>query len=284
MHMATKFQLRKFLLCFGLVYFSSLAMALPLVESVTGEVSVVNKGQQYVLRTGISLDNGSIISSAKGASAVIRFDDGQVVVLASSSVLKLENYKFVPDRPRENSSDLELVRGAMRFVSGALGKQTPDAVKIKAQTATIGIRGTDFMVATGSLYITVGDGGVVLTNSTGTYFLEPGTLWEMASPQAIPTIIGSQQLPNAAASYFESLKSIQISGVVTPNSGVPGYEVVREAAGSLTLQGGALGSLSLTPLSVTAAGVAAAVAISAGQDGATGTTGTTGTLSQQSAK
>lgn len=258
---------------------SVVAFALPVAESVTGEVSVTHGTRSFLLQAGQQLENGVVLTSLKGGSALIRFDDGQVVVLASSSVLKLDNYRYSPARPEENRSELELARGAIRFVSGLLGKQTPDAVKIKTQTATIGIRGTDFMVAIGSLYVTVGDGGVTLANATGTYTLNPGTLWQLASPEAVPTAITAQQLPAAISSSFQSLQAIQVSGVALPNSGVPGYEVVRQTAGALSLPGSALGSLSLVPVGVVAAGAAAAVAVSVGNKGAPGTTATAGTVS-----
>lgn len=256
------------------------SIAAPVAESVTGEVTVTVSGRSFLLQPGQVLDNGFVLTSQQGASALIRFDDGQVIVLAAASVFKLDNYRFSPSKPTENRSEVELVRGAMRFVSGLLGKQTPEAVKIKTQTATIGIRGTDFMIATGSLYVTVGDGGVVLTNATGTYVLNPGTLWQLASPQAVPTVISIQQLPAAVSSYFQSLQAIQVSGIALPNVGVPGYQVTQQVTGVLSVPGGAsLGGLSLTPIGVAAAGAAAAMAVSIGERNTTGTTGTTGTVS-----
>lgn len=258
-----------------LSFFSFSSIAAPIAESVTGEVTVTGAGRSFALQVGQVLENGFVLASKQGASALIRFDDGQVIVLAAASVLKLDDYRYSPAKPAENRSEVELVRGAMRFVSGLLGKQTPGAVKIKTQTATIGIRGTDFMIATGSLYVTVGEGGVTLTNATGTYVLNPGTMWQLASPQAVPTAITVQQLPASISSYFQSLQAIQISGVALPNVGVPGYQVTQQVAGALSLPGGAtLGGLSLTPIGVVAAGAAAAVAVSAGEKNTTGTTGT----------
>lgn len=252
--------------------------AAPIAESVTGEVLVTGEGPSFLLQSGQKLANGLVLTSRPAASALIRFDDGQVIVLGAGSVLKLDNYRFSPDRPAENRSEIELARGAMRFVSGLLGKQMPEAVKIKTQTATIGIRGTDFMIATGSLYVTVGEGGVTLTNATGTYTLNPGTLWQLAATDAIPSAITAQQLPAAISSSFQSLQAIQVSGIAMPNANVPGYEVVRQTAGALSLPSGVLSGLSLTPIGVAAAAVVGAVAISVGNKATTGTTGATGTV------
>lgn len=265
-----------------LIAFSAGLHAAPRVESVSGEVMAVRGEQRFALQTGQSLENGTTLSSGSGASAVIRFDDGQVVVLASSSVFKLDNYRFTPGKPEENRSELELVRGAMRFISGVLGKQTPEAVKIKTQTATIGIRGTDFMLATGSLYISVGEGAVTLTNAAGTFTLPAGSLWELTSLNAAPVSITSSQLPTAAGSYFNSLQAIPVQGAPLPNQGIPGYEVTRGLHGALTLKEGALSTLTITPVGVVAAGVAAAVAISNGNgngvQGSGGTSGSTGSV------
>src|SRR5690606_40688035 len=47
------------------------------------------------------------------------------------------------------SSDLgffSLVRGALRTISGAIGKRQPDDYRMSTPTASIGIRGTEFVV------------------------------------------------------------------------------------------------------------------------------------------
>jgi hypothetical protein len=41
---------------------------------------------------------------------------------------------------------VRLGRGSLRMITGLLGKAHPDAVRVETQTATIGIRGTDFIV------------------------------------------------------------------------------------------------------------------------------------------
>lgn len=39
-----------------------------------------------------------------------------------------------------------LIGGTMRFITGLLGKHSPDRVRISTSTATVGIRGTDFIL------------------------------------------------------------------------------------------------------------------------------------------
>ncbi|WP_345540492.1 FecR family protein [Variovorax defluvii] len=77
------------------------------------------------------------------ASLVLR--DGTTLVIGPSSRLDLKQFHF-DATTRDGGLLLSLLRGSMRMVTGLIGKTQPDAVRIETQTATIGIRGTDFIV------------------------------------------------------------------------------------------------------------------------------------------
>ncbi|HYP69741.1 MAG TPA: FecR family protein, partial [Variovorax sp.] len=80
--------------------------------------------------------------AASGASVVLR--DGTVLVLGPSSQLDLKQFSF-DTTTQEGGLFVSLARGSLRMISGLLGKR-PETVRIDTQTATIGIRGTDFIV------------------------------------------------------------------------------------------------------------------------------------------
>ena len=77
------------------------------------------------------------------ASLVLR--DGTTLVIGPSSRLDLKQFHF-DSTTRDGGLLLSLLRGSMRMVTGLIGKTQPDAVRVETQTATIGIRGTDFIV------------------------------------------------------------------------------------------------------------------------------------------
>jgi len=77
------------------------------------------------------------------ASVVLR--DGTMMVVGPSSRLDIKEFHF--DATTQDGGLLvSLLRGSMRMITGLIGKKQPDAVRIETQTATIGIRGTDFIV------------------------------------------------------------------------------------------------------------------------------------------
>jgi hypothetical protein len=55
----------------------------------------------------------------------------------------LQQYQFRENAP-DNSFLMQMVRGGFRAVTGLISKSSPNAARVQTNTATIGIRGTDF--------------------------------------------------------------------------------------------------------------------------------------------
>ncbi|MES2633301.1 MAG: FecR domain-containing protein [Pseudomonadota bacterium] len=95
------------------------------------------------LGKGLSLKEGDRLTTSDGASAIIKMEDGTRMTVRPNSEIVLQQYKF-----RENATDnsmlMQLVRGGFRAVTGLIAKGSPNAAKVQTNTATIGIRGTDF--------------------------------------------------------------------------------------------------------------------------------------------
>lgn len=77
-----------------------------------------------------------------GVSLVLR--DGTMLVVGPSSRLDLQQFSF-DSTTQEGGLVVALLRGSLRMVTGLLGKK-PDGIRVDTHTATIGIRGTDFIV------------------------------------------------------------------------------------------------------------------------------------------
>jgi len=88
---------------------------------------------------------GDVLVTAKDSYAQVLMNDGTRMTLRPNSNLKIETYKFRQDAPQADSAVFRLVKGGFRTVTGLIGKRgNPDAYKLRAATATLGIRGTDF--------------------------------------------------------------------------------------------------------------------------------------------
>ncbi len=95
------------------------------------------------LGRGLPLREGDRLTTSEGATAIIKLQDGTRMTVRPNSELVLQQYQF-----RENAGDnsflMQLVRGGFRAVTGVISKNSPNAARIQTNTATIGIRGTDF--------------------------------------------------------------------------------------------------------------------------------------------
>ena len=67
------------------------------------------------------------------------------MVVGPSSRLDLKQFHF-DSTTQDGGLLVSLLRGSLRMITGLIGKTQPDAVRVETQTATIGIRGTDFIV------------------------------------------------------------------------------------------------------------------------------------------
>jgi hypothetical protein len=95
------------------------------------------------LGKGQILMAGDRLTTAPQASAIIKLTDGSRMTLRPDSEIIVQEYRF-KESASDNSMVLNLLRGGLRAVTGALSKGSPDAVKIQTANATVGIHGTDF--------------------------------------------------------------------------------------------------------------------------------------------
>jgi len=194
--------------------FALLAFALPtaawanaVIEAMSGDVRVGTSNQLLIVaRVDQKLAAGTTVVTGAGAQAVLSFDDGQKVTLNQNTEFRIVDSQYVPTQPLMDRQVFDLLRGAARFVTGAIGQRSRTAWALRAPQMTIGIRGTDFMVAiTNQAYVAVSQGAVALSNGFATTVLGAGSVVSVASSAAAVTGISASALPTAASGAFASL-------------------------------------------------------------------------------
>ncbi|WP_432727877.1 FecR family protein [Variovorax sp. W6] len=116
------------------------------VKSVRGSVQLLNgAGAARTASPGDALGAVDRIVTGPDSSASVVLRDDTTLVVGPSSRLDLKEFHF-DGTTRDGGILLSLLRGSMRMITGLIGKTNPDAVRVETQTATIGIRGTDFIV------------------------------------------------------------------------------------------------------------------------------------------
>jgi hypothetical protein len=252
--------------------FGLLAFALPLaalasavVQSMSGDVRA--NGSPVSLNQ--RLNPGTVLTTGPKAQLVMRFDDDQRVVLNENTEFRIVDFKYNESNPREDRSIFDFIRGGLRVVTGAVGRRTPTAFALRAPQATIGVRGTDFMVTIiNPLYVSVLSGSVGFTNVAGTAVLGAGSFGVVSTAGTIATAIPASALPAAASASFSTMGAA--AGVGAGAAGATG------AAGSTAAGAGvATGTATAGSLGVAAGiavGATAAAAASTSESNATPTT------------
>ena len=116
------------------------------LKSVEGTVRIIDPaGSSRAATTGDALGAADRIETESGAGASVVLRDGTTMVVGPSSRLDLKQFDFNATT-REGNIFVALLRGSLRMVTGLIGKTHPEAIRVDTQTATIGIRGTDFIV------------------------------------------------------------------------------------------------------------------------------------------
>jgi len=114
------------------------------VSALKGDVSLKNENVVKKLFLGEKLYKTDSIITAKKSKAQILFTDNTVVTVGKESHFIIAEY--LADNGENSSVELGLFKGAIRTITGKIGKVAPQKFKVKTKTATIGIRGTNFTV------------------------------------------------------------------------------------------------------------------------------------------
>lgn len=130
-----------------LVWGSAQAAPVGQVTNLSGPLFAVNKdGVRRVLSVGSRVEPGETLVTEAKTYAQVRFIDKGVVTLRPGTQFKIESFAFEEGAPEQDAAVFGLVKGALRSVTGLVGKRgNQDAYQMKTATATIGIRGTDYI-------------------------------------------------------------------------------------------------------------------------------------------
>src|SRR5688500_20034930 len=158
------------------------------VEFVLGGVTVAARdGQARPLVRGAELDTGDVVRTNNGR-AQIRFADGAYVSLQPESEFNITEYRFDGKADGSERGFFGLLKGAMRTVTGAIGRSNRNAYRLTTPTATVGIRGTGVVIQVlpdGSTLVIGTSGTWFVTNPAGTPDVPAGTsVLAPAGPQA----------------------------------------------------------------------------------------------------
>lgn len=96
-----------------------------------------------VLDKASAIHEGDLISTAETSFALIDFNDGMQVTVRENSVLEIERFSQAEGN---ETAVLNLTRGGIRVISGAIAREKPEALEVNTPIAPVKVMGTEFDV------------------------------------------------------------------------------------------------------------------------------------------
>jgi len=115
------------------------------IKRMSGEVTVVRAKQSLPAQPGFTLEARDRIITGKDGSVGFTTTDNSRISLGSNSQMVIEQYAF-NQQTQDGNIGIRFLKGTFAAISGLLAKASPEKAKFSTPTATIGIRGTEFIV------------------------------------------------------------------------------------------------------------------------------------------
>lgn len=110
------------------------------IKTVTGTAYVVRATGSTPAKPGDAIFASDTLRTADGAVGVTLRDDTRLS-LGPNSEVRVDRYVYSPGEGGLGMV-LKFIRGVSVYVSGRMAKLAPDAIRLEAPTAIVGVRGT----------------------------------------------------------------------------------------------------------------------------------------------
>jgi hypothetical protein len=181
-----------------------------LIRSATGKAQNASAGNTF--------EAGTTFTTGADGGAVLKFADGQVVVLGPNSIFTIDQYQFDPRDVKAGKAALDLDNGAMRVVTGSIHAENRDATSITAGASIVSILSTgpaDFTIAVNTKDKEVGVARVSVGEiSVHTPYgqidkirIEQSNLWGPRNTPDEPVAVGS------SLGVVQAAVALQLSGL-----------------------------------------------------------------------
>ncbi len=208
------------------------------VHEISGLVSIKKVAAKAVAaKVGDQFDADTVLRTGPAGKATLKLADGEVVALGKNSTLRVGQYKYIPGSPRQGNSTLELIKGQVRIVTGAIGSANREGVRIFAGNSMLSVLspgGADFTVAvdpgaeeTGYAVVALGEISV-----TTPY----GEISKIAAGQYVPWQPGRtppHPIPLAAAPAVIQASVAELWTTVLPDNKPVAVASAAQTAGAL---------------------------------------------------
>ena len=135
---------------FLLFYFFSPALAfsaekIGFVQTLKGSVSIYRGSLSLPAQIGGAVHQGDSVRTSSEGSVGIVLNDDTTISLGPNSELLIKNYTFDP-KAGKFAFLARMIKGTFAYLSGLIGKLSPDTLQLEIPEATIAVRGTRLLI------------------------------------------------------------------------------------------------------------------------------------------
>ena len=163
-----------------------------------GDTSLLRAGKEIRLAAGTPVETGDTLRVGEASNLQVRFTDEAIMALRPNTTMRIDDYAYT-SKADSDKSIFSLLKGGLRTITGVIGRNSRNNYAVKAETSTIGIRGTHFNLvhcvdcrnadgspASNGTFGGVTDGRIVVTNAAGEREFGKDQYFFVASKDALP--------------------------------------------------------------------------------------------------
>ena len=114
------------------------------ITALKGQADIKRTGNSIPASLGASLEEKDNILTQDNTKLQLIFTDETIVSIGKNSNFSISEYLF--EDKQIHIAKFNMIKGAMRTITGHIGDIAPQKFSVETRTATIGIRGTNFSV------------------------------------------------------------------------------------------------------------------------------------------
>ncbi len=115
------------------------------IQTLNGTAAIIRGNTSIPAARALPIFRGDTIQTSKTGSLGIVLSDDTTFSLGPNSEIVMTDYLFNP-REGKFSMVTKMVKGTFSYISGLIGKLSPNSIKMDIPNATIAVRGTKLLI------------------------------------------------------------------------------------------------------------------------------------------
>lgn len=189
-----------------------------------------NNEKRQLQKTSLIYVNDTL-STDSNTKAEIVFTDNTLMTFRPNTKFYIDQYSYKPSKKKGSVGTyvMNLIEGGFRTITGLIPKANPPDYQVNTPVATIGVRGTDYVVyvKNGELFLGLNKGKPCVKNSKGDLCLDSNTRFAKTTANTAPVALTEEP-----AVFKEKLEITP--AVIAPFAGSGGSSGGTSSGGSVS--------------------------------------------------